>query len=259
MNSNVIYNEDCIVGMKNIPDKIIDLIVCDLPYGTTQNSWDEIIPFEDLWEQYHRIAKDNAPIILFGSQPFTTKMIASNIENFREELVWVKNKAGSGLRSKKRHLKTHENIIVFCKEPSYVYNPIKWFVEDKKFLTQRKTMSVYGLTNNNYGKIEKTRKKDDGSRFPISLLPYAVPFTGQKNKIYNSDVDLNIHPTQKPLELIKYLIRTYSNEGDIVLDNCMGSGTTAVACLETDRKYIGFEKDVEYFNLANERILKIRK
>ncbi len=255
MKTNILYNEDCLIGMSKIPNDSIDLILCDLPYGTTKNSWDEIIPFDKLWEQYNRIAKDTAPIILFGSQPFTTKLINSNLDNFREELIWVKNKAGSGLRSNKRHLKVHENIIIFCKNSNYIYNPEKWNIEDKKFITQRKTFSIYGESNNNYGNIKRVRKPDDGSRFPISLLPYKVPFTGSKNKKYSNDVDLNLHPTQKPLDLIRYLIRTYSNCGDLVLDNCMGSGTTAVSCLLENRKFIGFEKDKKYFELANERLL----
>ena len=255
MELNKIYNEDCLVGMNDIPDKSIDMILCDLPYGTTKNKWDSIIDLDELWVQYNRIIKDNGAIVLFGSQPFTTKLISSNLSNFREELIWVKNKSGSGLRAKSRHLKTHEDIIVFSNSGKYTYNPEKWFITDKTFITQRKTLSIYGETNNNYGNIPSVRKKDDGSRFPISLLPYKIPITPAKSKQYSKDIDIGIHPTQKPVALVEYLVKTYANEGETVLDNCMGSGTTAVACMNTNRNYIGFELDKDYYELANERII----
>lgn len=245
---------DTIEQMKTLPDKSVDLILADLPYGTTANKWDVNIPFDELWEQYNRLIKDGGAVVLFGSQPFTTTMIASNINQFREELVWVKNKAGSGLRAKSRHLKTHENIIVFSKTGAYTYNPIKWTIPSKQFLTQRRTMSIHGDTNNNYGSMPRKRKPDDGTRFPISLLPFAVPVTPAKNKQYRPDVDLSVHPTQKPVALLEYLVKTYSNAGDVVLDNTMGSGSTGVACVNTGRDFIGIELDDHYFDVAKERI-----
>lgn len=245
---------DCLELMKDIPDGSVDMILCDLPYGTTINKWDTVIPFDKLWKQYSRLAKDNTPIVLFGSQPFTTTMIASNISQFREELIWVKNKAGSGILAKKRHLKTHEDIIVFSKTGHYTYNPIKWHVTEKQFLTQRRTLSVYGKANNNYGSMPRKRKPDNGSRFPISLLPFAVPITPAKNKVYHDDIDINVHPTQKPVALLEYLIKTYSNEGDTVLDNCMGSGSTGVAAANLNRSFIGIELDCDYFKIAEQRI-----
>ncbi|MDI6613959.1 site-specific DNA-methyltransferase [Leuconostoc suionicum] len=249
---------DTIEEMAKLPDNSVDMVLCDLPYGTTANKWDTTIPFDDLWTQYKRILKPDGVVVLFGSQPFTTKMISSNISWFREQLIWVKNKAGSGLRANKRHLKTHEEVIVFSRTGSYVYNPIKWWVNDKKFLTQRRTMSIYGESNNNYGNMSRKRKPDDGSRYPISLLPFKVPVTPAKNKTYKPDTDINYHPTQKPVALLEYLIKTYSNENDVVLDNTMGSGSTGVACVNTNRDFIGIELDENYFKIAQKRIDEAR-
>jgi DNA modification methylase len=245
---------DTIEEMAKLPDNSVDLILADLPYGTTSNAWDVVVPFDELWQQYERLIKENGAILLFGSQPFTTLLISSNFKLFREQLIWVKNKAGSGLRAKQRHLKTHEEIIVFSLTGKYTYNPIKWHVSDKKFLTQRRTMSVYGDSNNNYGNLSRSRKPDDGSRYPISLLPFSVPITPAKNKHYAPDVDLNYHPTQKPIALLEYLIKTYSNTGDVVLDNTMGSGSTGVASVDTGRDFIGIELDDKYFEIAKERV-----
>ena len=254
MELNKIYNEDCLVGMKDIPDKSVDMILCDLPYGTTACKWDTIIPFEPLWEQYERVIKDNGAIVLTTSQPFTSALIMSKPKLFREEVIWLKNKGASGLQAKQKHIKVHESILVFSKKGKYTYNPIKWEVEEKQFLTQRKTMSMYGETNNIYGNLKRERKADDGTRNPISVIPFKVPITGAKTKKYAKEVDLRIHPTQKPIALFEYLIKTYSNEGETVLDNCMGSGTTAIAAINTNRNYIGFELDEEYCELANDRI-----
>lgn len=254
MELNKIYNEDCLVGMKEIPDKSIDMILCDLPYGTTSCKWDTIIPFEELWEQYERIVKDNGVIVLTASQPFTSALVMSNPKLFREEVIWLKNKGASGLQAKQKHIKVHESILVYSKKGKYTYNPIKWEVEEKQFLTQRKTMSMYGETNNIYGNLKRKRKADDGTRNPISVIPFKVPITGAKTKKYTKEVDLRIHPTQKPIALFEYLIKTYSNEGETILDNCMGSGTTAIAAINTNRNYIGFELDEEYYNTSLDRI-----
>lgn len=251
--SNIqLYNGDCLEVMKDIPDNSVDMVLCDLPYGTTACKWDVVIPFDLLWKEYKRIAKDTAPIVLFGSQPFTTVMIASNIKCFKEELVWIKNKSGSGLHADKRHLKVHENIIVFSMG-AYTFNPQKWEVTDKAFLVHRKVFD-YGYANNNiYGSVRDMKKEDDGTRFPISVVSYKVPFVPQKKREY-TDIDIRYHPTQKPVELLEYLIHTYSNVGDVILDNCMGSGSTGVACVNTNRNFIGIELDEHYFNIAKQRI-----
>ena len=256
MNENVkLYQGDCLDIMKEIPDKSIDLILCDLPYGTTQCKWDIIIPFFKLWNQYNRIITDNGAIVLFGSQPFTSELIHSNISNFKEELCWLKNKAGSGMQTKQKHQKIHENIIVFSNSNNYTYNPQKWLIEEKEFITQRKTFKENEYVGNTiYNATTRTRKVDTGERNPLSVVSCRVPFTPQKSKIYSDDVDLRLHPTQKPLKICEYLLYTFSNEDDVVLDNCMGSGTTGVACINTNRRFIGIELDENYFKIASDRI-----
>ncbi len=209
-----IYNEDCLEGMKRIPDGSVDCIICDLPYGTTSCPWDSVIPFDALWEQYDRICKPTAPIVLFGSQPFTSVMIASNIKNFREELVWLKNKPATGYGKEQRHMKVHENIVVFAKSGTYTFNPQKWLVDKKEFLTQRKTfLENEYIGNNIYGATHRTRRNDDGTRYPISIVSARTPHSPSYTKTYSADVDIRIHPTQKPIELIRYLVLTYSNSG----------------------------------------------
>lgn len=246
---------DCLELMKEIPSKSIDMILCDLPYGTTACKWDVIIPFDKLWEQYNRIIKDNGAIVLFGSQPFTSQLILSNIKMFREELIWLKNKSGSGLQAKQKHIKVHEEILVFSKNGTYTYNPQKWLVDKKEFLTQRKTFNEIEVGNNIYSKMIKKQKADDGTRNPISIVSCRVPFTPAKGKKYENEyVDLREHPTQKPVALLEYLIKTYTNEGELVLDNCMGSGSTGIACINTNRNFIGIELNEEYFNIAKKRI-----
>lgn len=254
-----LYQGDCLEVMKDIPDKSIDMILCDLPYGTTACKWDIVIPFDKLWGQYSRIIKDNGVIVLFGSQPFTSKLILSNIKMFKEELVWLKNKAGSGLQAKQKHIKIHENIIVFSKNGKYTFNSQKWLVDKKEFLTQRKTFNKIEVGNNIYSKMIKQQTADDGSRNPISIISYRVPFTPSNSKTYSNDIDLRFHPTQKPVALLEYLIKTYTNENELVLDNCMGSGSTGVACVNTNRNFIGIELEEKYFNIAKERIYEQRK
>lgn len=255
-----LYIGDCLEVMKDIPEHSVDMVLCDLPYGTTSCSWDSIIPFEPLWEQYHRVCKEYAPIVLFGSQPFTTIMISSNIKEFREEIIWLKNKSGSGMQHKQKHIKVHENIEIFSKHGKYTYNPQMWNITDKKFITYRKTFKTDEFVGNTiYGSTHRTRKVDTGERNPISIVSYEVPFTPQKSSKYDSSVDLRLHPTQKPIELCEYLIKTYSNDNDTVLDNCMGSGTTGAACIHTGRNFIGIEKEEKYFEIAKKRIDDERK
>lgn len=248
---------DCLELMKDIPDKSIDMILCDLPYGTTSCKWDIVISFDKLWQQYKRVIKDNGVIVLFGSQPFTSMLIQSNLSMFREELIWLKNKAGSGLQANQKHIKIHENICVFSPNSRYTYNPQKWLIEEKEFITQRKTFKENEYIGNQiYGATTRTRKVDTGERNPISILSCRVPFTPQKSKTYSNDVDLRLHPTQKPIKLLEYLIKTYTNERDTVLDNCMGSGSTGVACLHTNRHFIGMELDKHCFEIAKDRMEK---
>ena len=230
---NKIYNMDCLEGMKLIPDKSIDMILCDLPYGTTACKWDTVIPFEPLWEQYERIVKDNGAIVLTSSQPFTTKLIASNMNKFRYTWVWEKEQGVNFLQAKKQPLKSHEDVCVFYgRQPKY--NPI--FEQGKPYKSGKGTSG--DVTNN----VVKVQTINEGKRYPKTVLRFKR--------------ETGLHPTQKPVPLFEYLIRTYTNEGETVLDNCIGSGTTAIACINTNRNYIGFELDKQYFDIANERIQK---
>ena len=228
-----IYNEDCLEGMKRIPEGSVDAIICDLPYGTTRNVWDSVIPLDKLWEQYKRIAKPNAAICLFAQTPFDKVLGCSNLEWLKYEWIWVKENGTGFLNAKKMPLKNHENILVVYRElPTYNPNMRKDF-EPYKCKT--------GDKGTNYGNYEKGVTISNGERYPLSVLNY------------NRDQDA-FHPTQKPVDLLRYIIRTYSNEGDTILDNCMGSGTTAVACIREKRHFIGFELNKEYFDKACKRI-----
>lgn len=256
---------DCLELMKDIPDKSIDMILCDLPYGTTACKWDIVIPFDKLWEQYNRIIKDNGAIVLFGSEPFTAELIHSNIKNFKYEWIWEKQKASNFMGAKHQPLKYHENICVFSKS-THNYYPQRYKVlefeeikqmSDKELkqvfetrdydrfgkVDRRKTINNPKTNKEHIGnKITRTRSADDGYRFPKSVL-----------KI-NKGINTNLHPTQKPVALLEYLIKTYTNENDVVLDNCMGSGSTGVACVNTNRNFIGIELSQEYYDIAVRRI-----
>lgn len=251
-----LYKGDCLEVMDGLIKEGIkfDAIITDIPYGTTSCSWDSIIPLDKMWSRLNKLVNDNSPIILFSSQPFTAKLIYSNINDFREEVIWLKNKGGSGLQAKQKHIKVHENIIVFSKIGEYTYNPQKWEVKEKEFLTQRKTMSIYGETNNIYGNLKRNRKPDDGTRHPISIVPFKVPITPAKTKNYDKSIDIRYHETQKPILLMNYLVETYSNKGELILDFTMGSGSTGVACLNTNRRFIGIELNEKYFNIAKQRL-----
>lgn len=237
---NKIYNEDCIKenGMCLIPDKSVDMILCDLPYGTTQNKWDSIIPLDKLWEQYKRIIKSNGAIILFAQIPFNIKLAQSNLYWLRYEWIWEKNQGTGFMNAKKMPLKIHENILVFYnKLPTY--NP--QMTKGEPYIQKRKGNID---TGENYGQVgikQRTDTVNKGERYPTTIIKYKY----DKNRI---------HPTQKPLDLCEYLINTYTNENETVLDNCMGSGTTAIACINTKRNYIGFETDEKYYQLSLERI-----
>lgn len=233
MELNKIYKEDCLIGMQRIPDKSIDMILCDLPYGTTRCKWDVLIPFAPLWKQYERIIKDNGAIVLTGSQPFTTDLINSNRKLFRYEIIWHKTMSTGFLNANKQPLKAHENICIFYKKQP-IYNPQKTFkdVPDKgrvRMQTANRAAQYGAFNNGTY--------TDDGSRFPNSVLA----ISNWNGALFGNTDNATKHHTQKPVALFEWLIKTYTNEGMLVLDNCMGEGTTAKACINTGRGYIGFE------------------
>ena len=234
---------DCLELMKDIPDGSVDMILCDLPYGTTACKWDTVIPFEPLWAQYRRVAKRNAAIVLTASQPFTTALIASNFEEFAYTWVWDKKFAANFVQAKRMPLRIHEDVVVFCtsgKTPTYYPQ-----------MTPRDTPIKKG--GNKQSAAIPIRQTEAAAAFAASGKTYdeKCPETIIK---FNCREGRGLHPTQKPVALMEYLIRTYTNEGDMVLDNCMGSGTTGVACINTNRKFIGMEKDETYFNIAKNRI-----
>lgn len=232
-NIDKIYNCDCLEGMKDIVDKSVDAIICDLPYGTTRNSWDKVIPFDVLWEQYNRVIKDNGAIVLFSQQPFTSALVMSNPSMFRYEWIWDKHKATGFLNANKMPLKVHENICVFYKK-SPTYNP--------QYTKGRAYFRRYAGNSSNYNSYSQEGGTDNkGTRNPIDIISFIAEMKP-------------IHPTQKPIDLIRYLIKTYTNEGELVLDNCMGSGTTAIACIKEKRHFIGYELDKRYYDIACNRI-----
>ena len=238
-----LWQGDCLELMKDIPDKSVDMILCDLPYGTTACKWDTIVPFEPLWEQYKRVIKDNGAIVLTASQPFTSALVMSNPNMFKHEWIWQKTSASNFMSMKYQPAKKHESIVVFCKK-SPAYYPIKDVVEKKTNSNKGKLSpsAVYGTNFNNDITYE-----DTGLRYPSSVRL----FSNQSGELNNTN---RLHPTQKPVPLFEYLIKTYTNDGETVLDNCMGSGTTGVACKNLNRKFIGIELDENYFNIAKERI-----
>ena len=244
---NTIYNEDCLEGMKKIPDGAIDMVLCDPPFGTTANYWDKRIPFEPLWEQYKRITKKNAAIVLFSQLPFGAELIMSNRKMFRYEWIWEKNFGVGFLQAHKMPLRAHENILVFYQKLP-TYNPQKTKAEKKCSCRSRNkdTCNVYSIRGR---KSEKYIYKDDGYRFPKDIQKFQTP---------NTTSGRVVHPTQKPVDLLEYLIKTYTNEGELVLDNCIGSGSTAVAAINTNRNFIGFETDKKYFDIACKRIKEVR-
>lgn len=226
---------DCLELMKDIPNKSIDLILCDLPYGTTQNKWDTVIPFDKLWAQYNRIIKDNGAILLFSQMPFGANLIMSNPKMFRYEWIWEKDNSTGFLNANKMPLKKHENILVFYKHLP-TYNP------QKTKGTPYTCKQGHGSSSWNYNEEQGGHTTiNNGDRYPIDIIEF------QRDKD-------GLHPTQKPVALLEYLIKTYTNEGDTVLDNCMGSGSTGMACKNTNREFIGMELDEKYFKVACERL-----
>ena len=235
---NKIHLGDCLEIMKQIPNSSVDMILCDLPYGTTQCKWDTIIPFDKLWEQYERIIKPNRAIVLTAQQPFTSTLIMSNLKLFKYTWVWEKSKATGFLNSKKRPLVAHEDIIVFCKETPVYYPQM---IEGTAY---NKGMRKQQTENDVYGSFEQVEVKSDGKRYPRSVQYFKTAESEGKT----------LHKTQKPTALFEYLIKTYTNENDIVLDNCSGSGTTSVACINTKRNWIIIENDEDMFNKSKQGV-----
>lgn len=229
---------DCLELMKKIPDNSVDMILCDLPYGTTRNKWDVIIPFEALWERYNHIIKKNGVMALFCDGLFMAELMQSNKKMWRYNLIWDKQRGSDFLNANVKPLKCHEEISIFYKKKP-TYNKQLWYSTPYK-------LTKNGSLSDNYGNRKTAYTESlDGARNPLSILSYSK--NGSK-----------LHPTQKPVELCEYLIKTYTNENDIVLDNCMGSGTTGVACLNTNRNFIGMKLDENYFNIAKDRIEKAK-
>ena len=232
MNQIELWQGDCLELMKNIPDGSVDLVLCDLPFGVTQNSWDNNIPFSDLWEQYHRVLKENGAIVLHCQQPFTSKLILSNEKEFKYCWNWHKKQCSGFLNAKKQPLRNCEDIAVFYRKQC-TYNP-----QMRKGKPQLKNT---GGKTSNYGKFTYQPHISE-MYYPTTVLSFPLQrFKGG-------------HPTQKPVTLLEYLIRTYTNDGEVVLDNCMGSGSTGVACVNTNRRFIGIELDPGYFETARKRI-----
>ena len=245
-----LYHGDCLEVMKQLPDNSIDMVLCDLPYGMTACKWDCVIPFEDLWAAYKRICKKNAAIVLFGSEPFSSYLRMSNIKNFKYDWIWHKNSSGGFATAKTRPMKYHEIISVFYdKQP--VYNPQfqpysklvqKTFTEGERSKYNKSKC----VTNGMEAKSEYTYDFKRG-KYPESVQYFKAELCQNR-----------LHPTQKPVALCEYLIKTYTKEGMTVLDNCMGSGTTGVACLNLKRDFIGIELDEHYFEVASQRIENVK-
>lgn len=240
INKVELYHGECLQVMDSLIEQGIkvDMILCDLPYGVTKNDWDkDIIPLIELWERYNKIIKDNGAIVLFGQDKFTTKLMMSNIKNHRYNLIWEKDRPSGFLNAKRMPLRSHEDICIFYKKQP-VYNPQMTEGKPNHSTGRAKGKSV--CKNNNYGDF--TIVETSGNlKYPRSVLRFNRPHPP-------------VHPTQKPVDLLEYLIKTYTNENDVVLDNCMGSGSTGVACVNTNRRFVGIEVNEEYLNIACDRI-----
>lgn len=229
---NTVQHGDCLELMKAIPANSVDMILCDLPYGFTQNKWDVIITFEPLWEQYKRVIKSDGKVVLTAVQPFTSALVMSNQKWFKYEMIWEKEQGSGFLNAKKQPLRSHESILIFSKKQG-TYNP------QMVVGTPYKTTSG-GKVSSNYGKFNVLSHTKKGERYPKTVHRFVR--------------DKGLHSTQKPLLLFEYLIKTYTNEGDVVLDNCAGSGTSGLACMNTNRNYILMEKEQQYIDVINKRL-----
>ena len=242
---NKIYNEDCLEGMKRIPDGSIDMILCDLPYGITTCKWDTIIPFEPLWEQYERVIKDNGAIVLTAGEPFTSKLIISNLPLFKYSLVWRKTRIQGFAQAPYRFMTEHEDVVIFGKGgcAKNAKNRMKFNPQGLIYSPRVTKGKKANASEHRISKTDQMSFISEWTNYPKSIIEIGSEFK-------------TVHPTQKPVALFEYLIKTYTNENETVLDNCMGSGTTAIACINTKRNYIGFELDEHYCDIANERIQK---
>ena len=242
---------NCLELMKEIPDKSIDMILCDLPYGTTACKWDAIIPFEPLWEQYKRIIVDIGAVVLFGKEPFSSRLRISNLEMYKYDWIWIKDTKSNFMQANNQPLNNIEMISVFSKayarqiknKPIMKYNP--QFSNGNRYSIPKDSEVTDLFKQNHKNGIYTHYKRDTSKRYPYNTLRFNI----DKPKI---------HPTQKPVALLEYLIKTYTNEGETVLDNCMGSGSTGVACINTNRNFIGYELDEKYFEIAEKRIKGVR-
>lgn len=242
-----LMNGDCLELMNKIPDNSVNMILCDLPYGITKNEWDNVISMEKLWKQYNRVIKDNGAIVLFAQGKFYIELVNSNKKYFRYDLVWDKKLTSGFLNCNRQPLRRHEQIAVFYKKQP-VYNPI--FFEGQPLHGEGKNFKTAKRKNQNYGEFKNIEDCRVGSteKYPTSII-----------EIQKKHSSKTIHPTEKTVELCEYLIKTYTNESNTVLDNCMGSGTTGVACLNTNRNFIGIELNSEYFRFAEKRIFNIKE
>ena len=232
MKDITLVHADCLAAMEFIENGSVDMILCDLPYGTTQNKWDSILSLEALWSHYWRVIKPNGAVVLTAQAPFDKALGASQLKHLKYEWIWEKAKATGHLNVKKQPLKAHENVLVFYRSQCLYQPQMTCGVEYKP--------NGGGSKKDNYGDFKAVRENNGKMRFPRSIQKFVS--------------ESGLHPTQKPVALMEYLIRTYTREGDVVLDNCMGSGTTGVACVNTGRKFIGIEKDKKYFAAAKKRI-----
>ena len=240
MNDIQLIQGDCLDLMQGLEDKSIDLILCDLPYGTTKNKWDTVIPFDKLWEQYERIIKPKGNIVLFGTGLFAFKLALSNEKLFRYDMLWKKSKCGSPFTAKYMPMKKHELILVFGESAAY-YEP-----QMSEGTPYKRKNTAYSTNNFGFG-LKNLVIENEGTRHPSTVLDFPQKWRRQDQ----------VHPTQKPVELMEFLVKSYCPENGVVLDNCMGSGSTGIACVNTNRKFIGMELDEEYFKIAEERISSI--
>ena len=237
-----LYLGDCIEVMKTLPEHSIHMVLCDLPYGLTENKWDSIIPFHQLWEAYNRLCIENAVIALFASQPFSSALVMSNPKMFRHEWIWIKNRGSNFANTVREPMKEHDHILIFSKG-KWTYNKQMQPRTGGGLDRVKYTFQNQHASSENYRNFTRPNRDQGELRVPSSWQKF--------------NVEVGMHPTQKPVPLCEYLIKTYTNENDYVLDNCMGSGTTGVACKMLNRNFVGIEKELKYYELAKERIDKV--